>query len=209
MHRPKWIVGGVTVALLCTGLVLLRSTDGADGDPGAAGAAGTSSKAPAEGFPSRALGLSGHRRLVEQLEDGREEHAGHGPGHGPRRGAGRAGVAPLAAARPLRLRIPDLAVDIPLTAGSAGSAVGWDVDSPTPGSAGTAMVSGESATLHLATLRKGRTIEIPRADGRTAVFTIDHVGTLRAPGAGKRAELRVVTGETAVHAHLTGTRRTR
>ncbi|MDJ0380692.1 class F sortase [Streptomyces sp. G-G2] len=203
MHRPKWIAGGLTVALLCTGLLLLRNTSGADGDPG------TPAKAPAEGFPSRALGLSGHRRLVEQLEDGRSEHSGHGPAHSPRKGASRAGSVPLAAARPLRLRIPDLGVDVPLSAGSAGNAVGWDVDSPTPGAAGTAVVSGESATLRLATLRKGRTIEIPRADGRTAVFTIDHVGTPRALGTGKGAELRVVTGETTVHAHLTGTRRTR
>ncbi|MFJ7208528.1 hypothetical protein ACIQWR_33985 [Streptomyces sp. NPDC098789] len=209
MHRPKWIAGGLTVALLCTGLVLLRNTDGADGDPGGTDATGASAKAPAEGFPSRALGLSGHRRLVEQLEDGREEHAGHGAGRGPHRGAGRSAAAPLSAARPLRLRIPDLGVDLPLSAGSAGNAVGWDVDSPTPGAAGTAVVSGESATLRLATLRKGRTIEIPRADGRTAVFTIDHIGTPRATDSGKRAELRVVTGETTVHAHLTGTRRSR
>ncbi|MET9695355.1 class F sortase [Streptomyces sp. NPDC006529] len=207
MHRPKWIAGGLTVALLCTGLVLLRNTDGAGGGTGGAGAAGAPAKAPAEGFPSRALGLSGHRRLVEQLEDGREEHAGHGGGRGPRRGAGRS--APLSAARPLRLRIPDLRVDLPLSAGAAGDAVGWDVDSPTPGSAGTAVVSGESAILPLGTLRKGRTIEITRADGRTAVFTVDHIGTPRATGTGRRAELRVVNGETSVHAHLTGARRSR
>lgn len=51
--------------------------------------------------------------------------------------------------------------------------VSWDADGPAPGAAGTAVVTGEG--LRLGELRRGRTIEIPRADSRTAVFTVVRV----------------------------------
>ncbi|MFJ5634147.1 hypothetical protein ACIQF5_16025 [Streptomyces goshikiensis] len=237
MPRAKWVVGGLTVALLCTGVGMLRGTEGA------APAATTT-----DALPSHALGLSGHRRLVRQLEQAGE----HAPGKGAR--PARSGVAPLHSARPLRLRIPSLGVDVPLEppagrrdgsgagaghgsgADGAGAGAGtgadtgvvWDADRPTPGAAGTAVVTGNG--LRLAGLRRGATIEIARADHRTAVFTVERISPARAqgggedpagPGAGpvpagrarsapghRRAGLRLMSGETAVLARLTGRHRT-
>ncbi|MFE6841923.1 hypothetical protein [Streptomyces sp. NPDC057686] len=192
MPRAKWVVGVLTVALLATGIGMLRSTEGAR--PTAATAA--------DALPSRALGLSGHRRLVEQLE-----HSGqHATGKGPRP-ARATGITPLRAARPLRLSIPSLGVDLPL--GGDGDEAFWDPDTPAPGSAGAAVVT--AADLRLAELRRGLTVEIARADGRTAVFTVDRVspggvtGRAQRPG---RAQLRLVSGETTVLARLTGRHRT-
>ncbi|MFD9472855.1 class F sortase [Streptomyces goshikiensis] len=243
MPRAKWVVGGLTVALLCTGVGMLRGTEGA------APAATTT-----DALPSHALGLSGHRRLVRQLEQAGE----HAPGKGAR--PARSGVPPLHSARPLRLRIPSLGVDVPLEApatrrdgpgrghrtGADGSGAGagtgpgastgpgadtgvtWDADRPTPGAAGIAVVTGNG--LRLAGLRRGATIEIARADHRTAVFTVERISPAGAPGgeadpagpgAGpvpasrsrsapghRRAGLRLLDGETAVLARLTGRHRT-
>ncbi|MEV7519248.1 class F sortase [Streptomyces sp. NPDC091371] len=204
MPRAKWVVAALTVTLLCTGIGVLQSTEGAH--PSA------STATTDDSLPSRALGLSGHRRLVRQLERPDE----HAPGKGarsPRTAPGplRAVTGPLRPARPLRLRIPSLHVDVPLAEGE-GAAPGpsWDAGGPPPGSAGTAVVTG--AGLRLGELRPGRTVEIPRADGRTAVFTVVRVSPGEASGdegpAG-RPQLRLTGGETAVLARLTGQRRTR
>ncbi|TDU77018.1 class F sortase [Streptomyces sp. KS 21] len=192
MPRAKWVVGVLTVALLGTGIGMLRSTEGAR--PAAATAA--------DALPSRALGLSGHRRLVEQLEHSGQHAAAKGP-----RPARAAAVTPLRASRPQRLHIPSLGVDLPL--GGDGDEASWDQDTPAPGSAGTAVVT--AADLRLGELRRGLTVEIARADGRTAVFTVDRVspgvsGRGQRPG---RAQLRLVSGETTVLARLTGRHRTR
>ncbi|MFI6006234.1 hypothetical protein ACIA98_38670 [Streptomyces sp. NPDC051366] len=192
MPRAKWVVGVLTVALLGTGIGMLRSTEGAR--PTAATAA--------DALPSRALGLSGHRRLVEQLEHSGQHAAAKGP-----RPARAAGITPLRAARPLRLHIPSLGVDLPL--GGDGDEASWDHDTPAPGSAGTAVVT--AADLRLAELRRGLTVEIARADGRTAVFTVDRVSPGSFSGRGQRpgrAQLRLVSGETTVLARLTGRHRT-
>ncbi|MFJ6480915.1 MULTISPECIES: hypothetical protein [unclassified Streptomyces] len=199
MPRAKWAVASLTVVLLSTGIAALQRTEGARP------AAVTTDDA----LPSRALGLSGHRRLVRELEQSGEHAAGTGTrspsaAHGPLRTV----TGPLRAARPLRLRIPSLDVDVPLTGGRTEYA--WDTGSPAPGTAGTAVVT--VAGLRLDELRRGRTIEIPRADSRTAVFTIVRISPGRASGhegAHGRAQLRVVGGETAVLARLTGQRRTR
>ncbi|MEU8460754.1 class F sortase [Streptomyces sp. NPDC029003] len=201
MARAQWIVAALTVTLLCTGVALLHGSEGAE--PAAPGAA--------DALPSRALGLSGHRRLVHGLE-----HSGaHGPGHTPRK----VSVPPLRASRPLRLLIPSLGVDLPLerapdradraqdTQGTQGAqgAAGWDPGAPVPGTAGTAVITADG--LPLGRLRRGRTIEIPRADHRTAVFTVERVSpggvdsSAERPG---RARLRLVSGETVVLARLTG-----
>ncbi|WP_327384220.1 MULTISPECIES: class F sortase [unclassified Streptomyces] len=198
MPRAKWAVASLTVVLLSTGIVVLQRTEGARP------AAVTTDDA----LPSRALGLSGHRRLVRELEQSGE----HTPGTGarsPRTAPGplRTVTGPLRAARPLRLRIPSLGVDLPLTAGRA--EVAWDTGGPAPGAAGTAVMMVEG--LRLGELRRGRTIEIPRADSRTAVFTVVRISPGRASGhegAPGRAQLRLVGGETAVLARLTGQRRT-
>ncbi|MFG2618843.1 hypothetical protein ACGFXC_14655 [Streptomyces sp. NPDC048507] len=207
MARAQWIVAALTVTLLCTGVALLHGSEGAE--PAAPGVA--------DALPSRALGLSGHRRLVHGLE-----HSGaHGPGHAPRK----VSAPPLRASRPLRLRIPGLGVDLPLerapqgaegTRGAEGTQGGtgtqgvegaarWDPAAPVPGCAGTAVITADG--LPLGGLRRGRTIEIPRADHRTAVFTVERVSpggvgsSAERPG---RARLRLVSGETVVLARLTG-----
>ncbi|MFJ3517196.1 MULTISPECIES: hypothetical protein [unclassified Streptomyces] len=198
MSRAKWVVASLTVVLLSTGIAALQRTEGARP------AAVTTDDA----LPSRALGLSGHRRLVRELE----QPDAHVPGRGarsPRTAAGplRTVTGPLRSARPLRLRIPSLGVDLPLTGDR--EEVSWDTGGPAPGAAGTAVVTGEG--LRLGELRRGRTIEIPRADSRTAVFTVVRVSPGEVSGHEgpvDRAQLRLVGGETAVLARLTGQRRT-
>lgn len=76
MPRAQWVVASLTVALLSTGIVVLQRTEGAKP------AAVTTDDA----LPSRALGLSGHRRLVRELEQSGE--------HVPGRGSGRRGPPP-------------------------------------------------------------------------------------------------------------------
>ncbi|GGP86315.1 MULTISPECIES: class F sortase [Streptomyces] len=197
MPRAKWVVASLTVALLSTTIVVLQRTEGA-----APPAAATTDDA----LPSRALGLSGHRRLVRELEQSGENDPAEVTR--PRRiaaGPLRTVSGPLRAARPLRLRIPSLGVDVPF--GGEGEEASWDSAGPAPGAAGTAVVTGTG--LRLGELRRGRTIEIPRADRRTAVFTVVGVSPGRASGRDDlpgRAQLRVIGGETAVLARLTGHR---
>lgn len=198
MPRAKWVVASLTVAALSTTIVVLQRTDGAEH------AVATTDDA----LPSRALGLSGHRRLVRELEQSGDQGTGRGA-RSPRAVAGplRAVTEPLRAAQPLRLRIPSLGVDVPLT--GERDEVSWDTGGPAPGAAGTAVVTGDG--LRLGELRRGRTIEIPRADRRTAVFTVVRVSPGAVPGreeSADRAQLRLVGGETAVLARLTGQRRT-
>ncbi|MEV7724580.1 class F sortase [Streptomyces sp. NPDC087917] len=197
MPRAQWVVATLTVSLLCIGVGVLRSTEGAV--PATSGVS--------DALPSRALGLSGHRRLVQ----GMEQHGG-----APGTGQGLRGTkhAPMRNSRPLRLRIPSLGTDLPVVAGSrrGEDAVGWDTSGPAPGAAGTAVITGNG--LPLAELRRGRTIEVARADHRTAVFTVERVspdgasGGRGGPGGGAerpgRARLRLVSGETAVLARLSG-----
>ncbi|MFD0269171.1 hypothetical protein ACFVGY_21760 [Streptomyces sp. NPDC127106] len=218
MPRGKWVVGVLTAVLLGTGIGLLRSTEGAR--PAAAGSA--------DALPSRALGLSGHRRLVEQLDQARRPRTSD-KGSRPARAVA---ITPLRPARPLRLQIPSLGVDLLLAPGgpglgdgtAAGTGTGagvpvradastealWDTGSAVPGAAGTAVVT--TPDVRLAELRRGLTVEIPRADRRTAVFTVDLVSPAGVTGRGQRpgrAQLRLVSGETTVLARLTGQRRTR
>ncbi|MGP3687123.1 hypothetical protein ACTVZO_20865 [Streptomyces sp. IBSNAI002] len=225
MPRAKSVVAALTVVLLATGIGVLQRTEGAD----------PSVSATDDALPSRALGLSDHRRLARQ----RELPGAHVPGHGvrsPRTAAGplRPVTVPLRAARPLRLRVPSLGIDVPVfrvpgTPGGPDAAEGagrsgqdghagrdrrdgasWQGGGPAPGSAGTAVISGPG--LDLAGLQRGRTVEIARDDGRTAVFTVIRLS----PGASGghegrsgRPQLRLVGGETAVLARLTGQRRGR
>ncbi|MEV4193016.1 hypothetical protein [Streptomyces toxytricini] len=210
MARAKWVVGMLTAALLGTGIGLLRSTDGARPAP-----------TSADALPSRALGLSGHRRLVEQLE-----HAGQrtsGKGSRPSRASA---LTPLPPSLPLRLLVPALGADLPFRAaeagppGADGPSAGrpgqdgqaeeayWEAGTPAPGAAGVSVVSAPD--LRLAELRRGMTVKVVRGDGRTAVFTVDAVspaGVVRRGQRPGRAQLRLVSGETTVLARLTGHRR--
>ncbi|MFI5764399.1 class F sortase [Streptomyces sp. NPDC051563] len=154
-------------------------------------------------------------------------------------------IAPLPGSPPTRIRIPSIRVDAPLTGlglQADGSLevppparrdlAGWYREGTTPGATGTAVVaghvddaSGPAVFYHLGALRRGALIEIARADGRTAVFTVHAVEVYDAKafpdslvyGSSPRAELRVITcgggfskrtgyqGNVVVFAHLTGT----
>ncbi|MFJ2820619.1 class F sortase [Streptomyces toxytricini] len=155
------------------------------------------------------------------------------------------GIDPLPGSPPVRVRIPSIGVDAPLTGlglGADGSLdvpppgrrdlAGWYRDGTTPGAVGTAVVvghvdhaSGPAVFYRLGALRRGAAIEVRRADGRTAVFTVhavevydaDRFPDARVYGPSPRAELRVITcggdfsphtgyeGNVVVFAHLTGT----
>ncbi|MEU6402683.1 class F sortase [Streptomyces sp. NPDC046985] len=177
----------------------------------------------------------------------------HGPG-GPDRAAAqpdRAGgdgppPAPLPRSPAVSLRIPSLGVDAPVTGVGLDAdrrlrtppvdqprLVGWYAAGPTPGEPGAAVAVGHRDTrtgaavfAALAQLAPGRHIEARRADGRTAVYTVDRVRVFdksRFPdrevyGPSRRPELHVITcgglytrrtgysGNVVVFAHLSATR---
>ncbi|MGW3625661.1 class F sortase [Streptomyces sp. NPDC000880] len=132
-----------------------------------------------------------------------------------------AAADPLPPSPPVRLRIPAIRVDAPVTRlglDSKGSLevppaadrnlAGWYRDGTSPGAKGTAIVAGHvdnakgpSVFYSLGALKKGHRIEVTRQDGRTAVFTIDAIevyGAAAFPdekvyGSRGRAELRVIT----------------
>ncbi|MFF3314483.1 class F sortase [Streptomyces sp. NPDC003035] len=129
--------------------------------------------------------------------------------------------APLPASRPVRVRIPALRVDAPVT-GVGLDADGW-IDTPpaheknlagwftgavTPGERGTAVVVGHADTpdgravfFDLGALNKGHRVEIARTDGRTAVFSVYGIEVVPKDGfpaeriykSGALPELRVLT----------------
>lgn len=122
---------------------------------------------------------------------------------------------------PVRVRIPAIDVDAPLTGlgltrtGSldvppAGrkNLAGWYEAGTTPGERGTAIVAGHvdnadgpAVFYSLGALRKGSTVEVDRRDGTVAVFTVDAVEVYGAEdfpdtkvyGPATRPELRVIT----------------
>ncbi|MFI8454994.1 class F sortase [Kitasatospora sp. NPDC085464] len=131
------------------------------------------------------------------------------------------GVPPLKASKPTRLRIPQIAVDAPfteLTLNAAGqlnapppddkNLVGWYRDGVTPGERGSAVVAGHVDTtkgpavfLLLSLLLPGNKVEVSRADGTVAVFTVDSVETFakdafpdqKVYGKTPDAQLRLIT----------------
>ncbi|MDX2524967.1 class F sortase [Streptomyces europaeiscabiei] len=111
--------------------------------------------------------------------------------------------------------------------------VGWYAEGPAPGGPGTAVVVGHRDTrtgpavfASLGVIKPGRVVQVLRADGRTAVYTVDAVKTYeksRFPnkevyGHRGRPELRLITcggtydrrkgyaSNVVVFAHLTATR---
>lgn len=156
-------------------------------------------------------------------------------------------VSPLPPAEPLWLRIPAINVSAPVTKlhlDSSGALepppfdhpddAGWYSEGTPPGSAGTAVTAGHvdlptgnaGVFYELGALARGDTIEVRRADQRTAVFTVDAIEVYdkeRFPsekvyGNSGRAELRVITcgggytkrtgyqGNVVVYATLTAVR---
>lgn len=104
-------------------------------------------------------------------------------------------AAPMASSAPLRIEIPVLHVSAPVTplGLSADGTVqvpplanhnlaGWYDRSVTPGQDGSSVILGHvdsstgiSVFFYIKTLRPGNEIEIIRADGSTAIFTVDGV----------------------------------
>ncbi|QKW26808.1 class F sortase [Streptomyces seoulensis] len=154
--------------------------------------------------------------------------------------------AALPPSRATALRIPSLGIDAP-TVGIGLDArrqletppvdkpklVGWYQGGPTPGESGTALAVGHRDTTTgaavfaaLGQVEPGRTIEVRRVDGRTAVYTVDKVRVFdkdRFPdkevyGPSRRPELHVITcgglytrrtgysSNVVVFAHLTATK---
>ncbi|WP_326697382.1 class F sortase [Streptomyces sp. NBC_01754] len=135
--------------------------------------------------------------------------------------AGSAVAAPLRASEPVRIRVPRIGVDAPMTPlglGADGSLdvppaedrnlAGWFEKGTPPGAKGTAIVAGHvdnaegpAVFYSLGSLRKGASVEIDRRDGRTAVFAVDAVEVYdndafpdeRVYGASAHAALRLIT----------------
>ncbi|WP_181797718.1 class F sortase, partial [Streptomyces sp. WELS2] len=111
--------------------------------------------------------------------------------------------------------------------------VGWYEGGPTPGETGTAVAvghrdtrSGPAVFAGLAQVEPGKTVEVRRADGRTAVYSVDRVKVYdkagfpdrEVYGATGRPELRIMTcgglfsrrtgytSNVVVFAHLTAAR---
>ncbi|MFE4409410.1 class F sortase [Streptomyces sp. NPDC093064] len=158
------------------------------------------------------------------LHSGAESHAPPQPGaaEGVLDPGEEARAAPaLPPSPPLRIRIPSIRIDAPLTglaltkSGSLNAPpvdnknlAGWYEAGTTPGERGTAIVAGHvdnaqgpAVFYNLGALKKGSTIEVDRRDGGVAVFTVDAIEVYEAKdfpdekvyGAAKRPELRVIT----------------
>ncbi|WP_371477649.1 class F sortase [Kitasatospora sp. NBC_00315] len=127
----------------------------------------------------------------------------------------------LARSAPTRLRIPQIGVNAPFTelkldaqgalnapAPDDKNLVGWYGGGPTPGERGSAVVAGHVDTtkgpavfLLLRLLLPGNPVEVTRADGTVAVFTVDSVQTFpkdafpdaKVYGPTDDAQLRLIT----------------
>ncbi|AGF62586.1 class F sortase [Streptomyces olivaceoviridis] len=153
---------------------------------------------------------------------------------------------PLPRSRPTSFRVPSLGIDAPITPlrldrnGELETPpvdrprlVGWYQGGPTPGEAGTAVAVGHRDTrtgpavfAGLAQVKPGKPVEVRRADGRVAVYSVDRVKVYdkagfpdkEVYGPTGRPELRVLTcgglfsrrtgytSNVVVFAHLTATR---
>ncbi|XUL94091.1 class F sortase [Streptomyces galilaeus] len=217
--------------------------------PARATQSATDASGPA-GAAAPATGASGPTRAAASASGARTDARGgqHPPPAHPVTRSGRPAPPP----RPLPrspatgLVIPYLSVDAPVVPLRLGSGrrmsappdddskrVGWYADGPAPGELGTAVAVGHLDTMTgpavfagLGVLKPGRLIQVRRADGRTAVYTVDAVKTYEKAhfpdrevyGARGRPELRLITcggsfdhrtgysGNTVVFAHLTATR---
>ncbi|WP_369388299.1 class F sortase [Streptomyces sp. CG1] len=128
---------------------------------------------------------------------------------------------PLPRSRPTSFRVPSLGIDAPVEALGLDRQreletppvdrprlVGWYAGGPTPGEPGTAIAVGHRDTLTgpavfagLAQVKPCKVIEVKRADGRTAVYTVDRMKVYDKAGFPdeevygplQRPELRVLT----------------
>lgn len=175
--------------------------------------------------------------------DGSDAQPAAGPG---RDGSQGPPPEPLSRSRPTSMRIPFLGVDAPVTGVRLDRGrqletppvddpklIGWFEGGATPGESGLAVAVGHRDTrtgpavfAALAQVKPGKLIEAERADGRTAVYTVDRVKVYdkagfpsqEVYGPTRRPELRVITcgglfsrktgytSNVVVFAHLTSTR---
>lgn len=128
----------------------------------------------------------------------------------------RGAPAPLGRSRATLLALPGITVEapvvaLPLAVGVVPAApelddpdaVAWYANGPSPGERGTAVVVGRGGAAHgpavlhgLGALQRGNTVRVTRADGLTAVFTVEEVrahtaGVVPRDGATDRATARV------------------
>ncbi|MFF8960757.1 class F sortase [Streptomyces sp. NPDC014894] len=136
-------------------------------------------------------------------------------------GARPAAPEPLPRAAPRRIAVPSLRLDAPLIRVGLGpdgliaapppadaQRAGWYTGAAAPGERGTAVVvghvddaAGPAVFYPLGSLARGSRVEVPRDDGRTAVFTVYGVETFPRSGFpadrvyrdGPGAELRLIT----------------
>lgn len=130
-------------------------------------------------------------------------------------------VSSLSESAPVRIKIPSIDVDVPLTAlerdeegglnpppPDDAKLAGWDAAGIMPGSTGTAVIAGHvdtrkgpAAFYGLGALKKGAKIKVPRKDGLTAHFVVDGVEeyekddfpSKKVYGQRARPELRLIT----------------
>ncbi|MBY8846050.1 MULTISPECIES: class F sortase [unclassified Streptomyces] len=137
--------------------------------------------------------FGGHHQPDDEPQTHRASGAGAGTSADPREPAG--GALPRSA--PIRLRIPEIAVDAPfttLTIGASGqlepppagdtNLVGWYADGVSPGEKGTAIIAGHVDTVtsaavfaNLDRLEPGDRFSVERSDGSTADFVVDDADT--------------------------------
>lgn len=108
------------------------------------------------------------------------------------RSSPRTQVRALPPSPPVRLQIPAISLDTPLMRLGTGSdgamdvppgrfPAGWFTGSPTPGSAGPAVIAGHvtyngpGVFFRLGQLRPGNRVRVTRRDGKTVVFTVTAV----------------------------------
>ncbi|MEW2166030.1 class F sortase [Streptomyces sp. NPDC007084] len=129
--------------------------------------------------------------------------------------------APQVRSRPVKVAIPAIFIEAPVIGlgldakGQLGAPpmskpkeVGWFQDGPSPGEAGTSVIVGHRDTetgpaifLNLNALHRGDAVKVTRADGVTAVFTVDQVTKYakdkfpadKVYGPTNRPELRLMT----------------
>ncbi|MFI1150147.1 class F sortase [Streptomyces sp. NPDC020817] len=149
-----------------------------------------------DGRARRAAALAGATALAAVLACGCSASASSGSDAA----AAAKAASALPASVPDRIEIPDIKVDAPLdTVGLDAQGqmqepdfakpddAAWYKDGPTPGEAGAAAIVGHMDTpqapkavfFNLKTLKKGEEIQVHRADGTTAVFAVDEVGTYK------------------------------
>ncbi|MDX3797532.1 class F sortase [Streptomyces sp. AK04-3B] len=192
------------------------------------------------GAPPGAGRTAAHGSAGRASADDAGAEGGKGPEHpGPP-------PRPLPRSPATVLRVPSLGIDAPIVPLRLGpdrhlgtppldepKLVGWYAGGPTPGERGAAVAVGHRDTktgpavfAGLARVARGARIEARRADGRTAVYTVDRVRVFdkdtfpdkEVYGPTRRPELRVLTcgglfrrttgytSNVVVFAHLTATR---